>query len=172
MHGMNKRSPRLTPNRTFVLTFLAGTGLVGGGLYLAKTLNLAACPLCIIQRMLYLALAIVSLIALTLPGRFGRALFALFNIALAGTGVFVAGYQVWLQRFATDISCTANAPWWEEFVYWAGEKVPTLFEATGLCSEAGWKFLGLAIADWSLLAFTGLLVLALIASVKTLRPGR
>jgi disulfide bond formation protein DsbB len=163
---------KLTPNWIFVLTLIAGTGLVGGGLFLAKTLNLAACPLCILQRMTYLALALVALLGLILSSKRGKALPALLNVALAGTGAFIAGYQVWLQRFATDVSCTANAPWWEEFVYWAGEKVPLLFEATGLCSEAGWKFLGLAIADWSLLAFTGLLTLSLIALTKTLRSGR
>lgn len=164
---------KLTPRIVFALTLLAGTGLVGGGLYLAETLNLAACPLCILQRMLYLALATSSLIGLCLPRRpLSQTLVALGNTALSGTGVFVAGYQVWLQRFATDISCTANAPWWEEFVYWAGQKIPRLFEATGLCSEAGWKFLGLAIADWSLLAFIGLLILSLIALFKSLRTGR
>lgn len=160
----------LTPTRIFALTFLTGAGLVGGGLYLAKTLNLAACPLCILQRMVYLALALSSLIGLGLSRcRLSQGLVALGNSGLAGLGVFIAGYQVWLQRFATDISCTANAPWWEEFVYWAGEKVPVLFEATGLCSEAGWKFLGLAIADWSLLAFCGLMLLSLIALARILR---
>lgn len=160
----------LTPTRIFALTFLTGAGLVGGGLYLAKTLNLAACPLCILQRMVYLALALSSLIGLGLSRcRLSQGLVALGNSGLAGLGAFIAGYQVWLQRFATDISCTANAPWWEEFVYWAGEKVPLLFEATGLCSEAGWKFLGLAIADWSLLAFSGLLLLSLIAFARVLR---
>lgn len=160
----------LTPTRIFALTFLTGAGLVGGGLYLAKTLNLAACPLCILQRMVYLALALSSLIGLGLSRcRLSQGLVALGNSGLAGLGVFIAGYQVWLQRFATDISCTANAPWWEEFVYWAGEKVPVLFEATGLCSEAGWKFLGLAIADWSLLAFSGLLLLSLLALARILR---
>ena len=163
---------KLTPNLIFTLTFIAGTGLVGGGLYLAKTLNLAACPLCILQRMTYLALALGALLGLLTTSKRAKALPALLNVALAGTGAFIAGYQVWLQRFATDVSCTANAPWWEEFVYWAGEKVPLLFEATGLCSEAGWKFLGLAIADWSLLAFTGLLALSLIALTKSLRSGR
>lgn len=167
MFGMHK----LTPNRIFLLTLLAGFGLVGGGLYLAKTLNLAACPLCILQRMVYLALALVALIGLSVTSRRGKTLPALLNVALAGLGAFIAAYQVWLQRFATDVSCTANAPWWEEFVYWAGAKVPTLFEATGLCSEAGWKFLGLAIADWSLLAFSGLLALSLIALTK-IRRGR
>jgi disulfide bond formation protein DsbB len=165
MPGMKK----LTPNLIFVLTLVAGTGLVGGGLYLAKTLNLAACPLCILQRMTYLALALVSLLGLVVSSKRAKALPALLNLALAGTGAFIAGYQVWLQRFATDISCTANAPWWENFVYWAGEKIPVLFEATGLCSEAGWKFLGLAIADWSLLAFMGLFVLSLTALLASLR---
>jgi protein dithiol:quinone oxidoreductase len=165
--------PRLTPNRIFALTFAAGAGLVGGGLFLAQTLNLAACPLCILQRMLYLALALAALIALLLQRcRLSQTLAALGCIAAAGTGVFVAGYQVWLQRFAKDASCTANAPWWEEFVYWAGEKVPVLFEATGLCSEAGWKFLGLSIADWSLLAFSALFALSLIALAKLVRRSR
>jgi protein dithiol:quinone oxidoreductase len=164
----------LTPTRIFALTFLAGIGLVGGGLYLAKTLNLAACPLCILQRMVYLALAASSLVGLCLPRcRLSQALAALGNAGLAGLGAFIAGYQVWLQRFAPDISCTANAPWWETFVYWAGEKLPTLFEATGLCSEAGWKFVGLAIADWSLLIFIALGALSLITLGKALRqPSR
>jgi disulfide bond formation protein DsbB len=35
-------------------------GLVAGGVVLAQTMNLAACPLCILQRMLYLLLALES----------------------------------------------------------------------------------------------------------------
>ncbi|MDO9601355.1 MAG: disulfide bond formation protein B, partial [Rhodocyclaceae bacterium] len=41
---------------------LAGLALVGGGVVLAQTLNLAACPLCILQRMLYLLLGIEALL--------------------------------------------------------------------------------------------------------------
>jgi disulfide bond formation protein DsbB len=33
-----------------------------------------------------------------------------------------------------------------------------MFEASGLCSEAGWKFLGLSIAEWSLFAFTSMTI--------------
>lgn len=165
---MNRLSPRLI----FVLTALISGGLVAGGLVLAKTLNLAACPLCILQRMVYLGLCALSIAALLLPRCHNtQRLVAAGNVAAAATGAFIAGYQVWLQRFATDVSCTADAPWWENFVYWAGEKIPLLFEATGLCSEAGWKFLGLAIADWSLLAFTGLLCLNLMALVKSLHKA-
>lgn len=156
-----------TARSLFALVFALSTGLVAGGLYLAMALNLAACPLCIIQRMLYLALVVVALGGLSLPRcRLSQTLAALSGVLISGTGMFVAGYQVWLQRFAHDVSCTANAPWWEEMVYWAGEKLPLLFQANGLCSDPGWKFLGLAIADWSVLAFTALLLISLLTLIK------
>lgn len=160
----------LHPRTLFALTLTVSTGLVGGGLYLAMALNLAACPLCIIQRMLYLLLAVTALIGFSLPNsRIGQLIASLIGLDIAVLGIFVAGYQVWLQRFAKDVSCTANAPWWEELVYWAGEKIPLLFQANGLCSDPGWKFLGLSIADGSTLAFSGLAVLMLIVLLKLLR---
>lgn len=145
---------------------LCGLGLVAGGVVLARTMNLAACPLCIVQRMLYLLLAVEALALLPLAGgnaarRFGAMLMA----ATAGTGAFVAGYQTWLQRFAQGVECTADQPWWEQFVNWAGAQWPLLFEATGLCSEAGWKFLGLSIAEWSLAIFGAMTLVCLRAAL-------
>jgi disulfide bond formation protein DsbB len=145
----------LSPRRVFVLPFAAGVGLVGGGLVLAALLNLAACPLCIIQRMLYLLVSVVALLGLLAP-RAGRIAAGLLLLAASGLGAFVAGYQVWLQRFAKGESCAADEAWWERFVDWAGEQVPWLFQGNGLCSDPAWKFLSLSIADWSVLIFAGL----------------
>ena len=139
----------------------AGTGLVGGGIVLAQTMNLAACPLCILQRMLYLLLATEAVVLLPLVRGNGLRFVAIFMAATAATGAWIAGYQTWLQRFAKNVSCTADQPWWEQFVNWAGTQSPLLFEATGLCSEAGWKFLGLSIAEWSLAIFSAMTALAL-----------
>lgn len=143
---------------------LAGIGLVAcalvvGGMVLAKTLNLAACPLCILQRMLYLLLGIESLLLLLAANR--HRLVAVLMAVTAATGAGIAAYQTWLQRFAKGISCGGGQPWWEQFVDWAGKQVPLLFEASGLCSEAGWVFLGLSIAEWSLLFFSAMTLLAL-----------
>lgn len=162
--------PRSSPRVFFAIVGLASSGLVGGGLLLAHSLNLAACPLCILQRMLYLLLAALALLAwpfATRPGvtRLAGALMSLTALI----GASIAAYQTWLQRFAKGVSCTADQPWWERFVDWAGQQVPLLFEATGLCSEAGWKFLGLSIAEWSLLAFS---LIAFAALRQTLRPAR
>ncbi len=156
-----------TPRGLFAATGIVSVGLVGGGLILANTLNLAACPLCILQRMLYLLLAIEAIAAWKLADSpLPRRGAALVMAATALTGVSVAAYQTWLQRFAKNVSCTADQPWWESFVYWAGEQWPLMFEASGLCSEAGWRFLGLSIAEWSLVAFTAMSIAMLMALLR------
>jgi disulfide bond formation protein DsbB len=153
------------PRVLFAATGLGAFALVGGGLILARTLNLAACPLCILQRMLYLLLGLQGIAALLLAGHRSARRFSGVLMALtAVTGASIAAYQSWLQRFATGISCTANQPWWERLVDWAGRQLPVLFEATGLCSEAGWKLLGLSIAEWSLLAFVAIAAASLAAA--------
>jgi len=156
-----------TPRGLFAATGLAALGLVVGGVFLAQTLNLAACPLCILQRMLYLLLACEAVAAwlmakATLPRRAA----ALLMAATTLTGVWIAAYQAWLQRFAKGVSCTADQPWWEQLVNWAGSQWPLMFEASGICSEAGWKFLGLSIAEWSLIAFTSMTIAMLIALAR------
>lgn len=149
------------PRAPFALTLAVGLGLVIGGVAMAELLHLAACPLCIIQRMLYLLLAAIAALGLAVADSpFGRRLTALGLLAAAGTGVFVAGYQTWIQRFSPATTCTGKLPWWEEFVEWAGAQVPILFQPNGLCSDPAWKFLGLSIAEWSLGFFAGLLLLA------------
>jgi len=150
----------------FVIAALTSFGLVFGGVAMAHFMNLAACPLCIIQRMLYLLLGTLAVIGIALAARrLGRSV-ALLMVATAGTGIFVAGYQVWLQRFARDTKCAVDTPWWERLVDWAGQQVPLFFQPNGLCSDAAWKFLGLSIAEWSLMAFSFLLALSLFAAFR------
>jgi protein dithiol:quinone oxidoreductase len=152
------------PHTPFLVTMAIALGLVVGGVLMAEFLHLAACPLCIVQRMLYLALAFLAALALPVAARpLARRLAALAMTAVAATGVLVAGYQVWIQRFSPTSSCSGRLSWWEEIVESAGEQVPLLFRASGLCSDPAWKFLGLSIADWSLLAFAFLLVVAILA---------
>lgn len=154
-----------SPRALFVVACVMSFGLVGGGVLMAQLLNLAACPLCIIQRMLYLLLGLVAAFGIALAARpLGRRIAAVAMAAVAATGLFVAGYQIWLQRFARDTKCAVDTPWWEQLVDWAGARLPLLFQPNGLCSDAAWKFLGLSIAEWSSMAFATLLALALAAA--------
>jgi disulfide bond formation protein DsbB len=154
------------PRTPFAAAALLSLGLVGGGVILAQLLNLAACPLCILQRMLYLLVALAGGLGLLAARPLARRLAALAMAAAAATGAFVAGYQIWIQTFARETDCVANAPWWEQLVDWASERMPLLFGVSGLCSEPGWRLLGLTIAQWSLMAFTGLFALAVFAVLR------
>lgn len=149
----------LAPRFPFFLAVAAGFGLTGFGVVLTEVMHLSPCPLCIIQRMLYLLVGFLGIAGL-IVGTGGRAsrMILLFLLAIpAGTGAFVAGYQTWLQRYVHFASCGADYPWWEEMVDWAGERVPLLFRATGSCVEIAWSFLGFSIADWSFTIFSTLL---------------
>lgn len=154
---------RLTqaPRFPFFVAFLIASGLFGGAVYLGETLNLAACPLCILQRMACLALALFAGLGILLGGsRPGRVLAGLLMLASTLGGAFVAAYQTFIQRAATDVQCSGEAAWWELFVDWAGEMAPMLFQANGLCSDPAWKLFGLSLAEYSLVGFTLLTLLS------------
>jgi protein dithiol:quinone oxidoreductase len=152
------------PRLPFTLILAASAALVVGSLGMAHFLNLSACPLCILQRMLHMVLVPVAALGLVVAASsFARRVAAAGAAVVAGTGAFVAGYQTWLQRFAPQTNCAMNQPWWERFVYWAGDQAPMLFQANGLCSDPAWKLLDLSLAEWSLITFTGLVAISLLA---------
>lgn len=156
------------PRAPFIVALLAGFCLFGGGVFLGNLLRLAACPLCILQRMLYLALGLSAVLGLLAwPIRTARIVASLLMLATSACGAFIAGYQTYIQRFAQDVQCSGEAAWWELFVDWAGERAPLFFQASGLCSDPAWKFLGLSIAEYSLVGFCVLTLLSLYALLQS-----
>ncbi|HSN63213.1 MAG: disulfide bond formation protein B [Azonexus sp.] len=148
---------REVPVRAWFATLALGVfGLVAAGMELQHLLRLAPCPLCIFQRLLYLVIGLVALAGVMLPG--GRLLWSAMIAALAAGGVAVAGYQTWMQAFpllATE--CGYSDPnLIERLVDWLGMQWPDLFLATGFCTSREWEFLGLSMANWSLLVFAGI----------------
>ncbi|MBV2234329.1 MAG: disulfide bond formation protein B [Sterolibacterium sp.] len=155
--------PRLLHSLRFpyFMFLLIGGSLFGGAVYLGNALGLAACPLCILQRMAALGLVFAAGIGLLLAGSLpGRRLANLLILLVSLTGATVAAYQSYIQRVATDVQCSGEAAWWELFVDWAGEQAPLLFQASGLCSDPAWKLFGLSLAEYSLLIFAALALYA------------
>ena len=148
---------REVPVRAWFAALAFGVfGLVAAGMELQHLFRLAPCPLCIFQRLLYLVIGLVALAGVLLPA--GRVPWSALIAALAAGGVAVAGYQTWMQAFpllATECGYSdPNAI--ERLVDWLGMQWPGLFLATGFCTSREWEFLGLSMANWSLLVFTGI----------------
>lgn len=50
----------------------------------------------------------------------------------------------------------------ERLVDWLGMAWPKLFLATGFCASREWEFIGLSMANWSVLLFAGVLFWAVL----------
>jgi disulfide bond formation protein DsbB len=145
------------PARAWFSTLALGCfGLVAIGMELQVLLHLAPCPLCIFQRLIYMTIGAVALIGAAAPA--GRPVWAGLVVALAALGFGVAGYQTWMQAFpemATECGY-ADPSLIERLVDWLGMQYPSLFLATGFCTSRDWEFLGMSMANWSVLLFAGI----------------
>lgn len=151
---------RLSTRSELGLMAISSAGLVISGFIIGELYKLHPCPLCIFQRLLYIVVAIFALVGVALP-RWHRGWAALTGLTAAG-GIATALYQSWLQ-LAPEVSkaCGFGEPTLiEQLVDWLGMQWPTLFMATGFCSSKEWVFLGLSMANWSILCFAGLLLLS------------
>lgn len=141
---------------------LGAAGLVAGSLILTACLDLHPCHLCIFQRLLFIKLAVLGLLAFFLSGGWHK-LAGTLTLPISALGIGVATYQSWLQAQPPgSISCVAGEPGMiERLVEWLGQKAPELFLATGFCEEKELEILGLSLANWALVSFVLFFVLAL-----------
>lgn len=148
--------PKVPVGAWFATLSLGCFGLVAIGMELQTIFRLAPCPLCIFQRLLYLAIGGLALLGFLWP-RIRLAWAGLIGL-LAVLGGSVAAYQTWMQAFpelATECGyAEPNAI--ERLVDWLGMVWPSMFMATGFCSSREWVFLQLSMANWSLLIFAAI----------------
>lgn len=148
-----------TPRHGLYAVALGAFGLVGAGLVLGEVLQLNPCPLCIFQRVLYLLVGLFALI-----GALGADRPAVRNgagglaVVAALGGLATAGYQTWMQAYPSlAMECGFSDPnLIERLVDWLGQLWPYMFLATGFCTSKEWVFLGLSMANWSVVCFLAL----------------
>lgn len=153
------------------LVFLACVGLLAYGLYLQHVENLEPCPLCILQRVAFMAVGLTALVAaIHNPMQAGRAVYgillALFSVAGAG----IAGRHVWTQRHPSVLECgpdlgymISNFP--------IARSLPMIFRGGGDCAKVTWQFLGLSIPEWALIWFAIFAGIGLLYALGYLRQS-
>ncbi|MDR7047920.1 disulfide bond formation protein DsbB [Duganella sp. 3397] len=149
-------------SRPLLLSIAAASfGLIGVALYLQHGLDMLPCPLCVIQRYLFLAIGIAALVGAFISRPKLAAGVAL--LAALG-GLYTAGKHLYVLA-NPGLSCGIDPV--ETFL----NKIPTatylpfLFRADGLCEDATAPWFGLSIPQWAFLwfaLFTIALVWALI----------
>lgn len=146
---------RLHPRLGYLAGFLACAGMIGFALYLQHFQGQEPCPLCILQRITWVALGgIFFIAALHGPARVGAIVYGVLLFLVAGIGTGIAGRHVWLQHLPKDRvpACGPDLDFMlQQFP--VSEILRKVLSGTGECAETGWTFLGLSIAGWSLLWF-------------------
>lgn len=134
----------------------------GASLGLTAWLDLNPCHLCIFQRLLFMAMALLALAAALGNGRIRWATGLGFAAAALG-GMATAAYQSWLQwQPPGSITCAGSQPGpIERFVEWLGQLQPELFLATGFCEDKELTILGLSLANMAFIAYAALGAFAL-----------
>ena len=77
--------------------------LLGFGYYLQYREGLEPCPLCMVQRVAFMAAGAIALVAaLHGAARTGTRIYAALLLLFAGFGAGIAGRQIWLQHLPAD----------------------------------------------------------------------
>ena len=139
--------------------------LIGVALYLQHGKDLLPCPLCVIQRYMFLAIGVASLVS-AISGKIREGtmlalLAALGGLYAVGKHLYVIanpGFSCGIDPMETFLNKIPTA-----------EYLPWLFRADGLCSGATDSVMGLAIPQWSAIWFVAMTVLLVFVLVRKAR---
>ena len=170
IHMFSKLTPRLGYSAGFLICVL----LFAFALYLQYYEYQNPCPLCILQRIAFLALMAVFLAGATHgPRRAGAYCYSTLLVIIAAIGAGIAMRHVWLQHLPKD-RVPECGPGLEYMLnkFPLVQALEKVFRGSGECAEVGWTFLGLSIAGWSLVWFVLLAALAVCVAVSARRRWR
>ena len=153
----------------FLLLALWPVALVAYALYMQHVEFLDPCPLCILQRVAYLAAALFALLAFIqgATGGWRRLWIGAYALA-AGIGAGIAAWHVRLQHLPPDKvpDCGPGLDYMlENLPLW--NVLQQVFQGSGECADIVWTFLGLSMPCWSLVMFLAMLVAAIWLLIRT-----
>jgi protein dithiol:quinone oxidoreductase len=142
---------RLTLNTALAVVIALCLGGVAAALVSQYVFDMLPCPWCILQRVIFLVIALVALLALLLPGRPLKLGLGAIGLALAASGVAAAIYQN--RVAAQEFSCNLTLA--DRIISALGleSAVPFLFRISASCMEAAVDLLGLPYEAWSGMLF-------------------
>ena len=146
---------------------LACLGAVGAALLSQHAFGMQPCPWCVLQRVIFLAIAIACGLGLVWRSSAGRVTAAGLGLLLGLSGIAAA---LW-QHFQAAASASCNLTLADKIVSgWLGldSLWPDVFSARASCADAAVNLLGVPYDFWSLALFA----LVIFASVALLRAAR
>jgi protein dithiol:quinone oxidoreductase len=164
----------LNPRLLFALTAAGCGALLGFGYFLQFVEHIEPCPMCIFQRLCYMAIVLIALLgALHGPRRGGVYVYGCLVSVSALIGAGIAARQTWLQHMPAD-QVPACGPGLEFMLeqFPLAEVIKQALRGTGECAVVDWTFFSFSIAEWSLACFGTLLLFYCIFMATRARATR
>jgi len=139
----------------YLLGFVASFGLVALALVIQTVYKLEPCPLCITQRICFMCLGVLFLIAAFVkPATIFTKLLTLAQVVAALVGAGWALRHWYLQAHKGEIIADCGVGFDYMFENFPLKKAFMLvFKGTGDCAAIDWTFLGLSLPQLGLIAF-------------------
>ena len=142
---------RMPARAAFGTIALVSFGAVAAALVTQHAFEMQPCPWCVLQRLTFVLIGFVALVALVWPSIGVQRASAFGLLLLAGAGIAAA---LW-QHFVAAASTSCNLTLADQIMNGSGlpALVPGVFEARATCAEAAANLLGLPYEFWSLSLF-------------------
>lgn len=157
--------------------YLAGAlvigGLLGGALFLEYVRHQEPCPLCMVQRVAFIAMLVFFVLgALHNPARLWARVYSGLIVFFALFGVAVASRHIWIQHLPPDEVPACGPDLDYMLAHFPMSRVlEDLLHGSGECAAKGWSFLGLNLPEWSLVFYILLGGLAAFIIFRRARPA-
>lgn len=155
----------------YLLSLACIIAILSTSLYLQFFDNIMPCPLCSLQRLAFSLLGITFLLGAFLSAKKAarwtvNSLAGLFSLA----GIFFSARQIWLQHYPSSSGneCGVSLQYMMQ-VLPMNEVIRKVFEGSAECSQLGWKFLSLTMAEWALAWFIAFFLITLYLFSKETR---
>jgi len=172
--GFGADAPRFAPpsafgaGRWFGAIALVALGAVGAALVSQHAFGMEPCPWCVLQRLIFVGIAVAALIGAAWRATAGRVVAATLVLLLALAGIASAAWQ----HFYAAPSGSCNLTLADKIINGIGldSMLPDVFAPRATCADAAVNLFGVPYDFWSL----GLFVLLALAALRILaaRPVR
>jgi disulfide bond formation protein DsbB len=144
-------------------------GLLGYAWFAQVSLGLEPCPLCIFQRIGVAVCGVLFLLAtLQNPGRVAAPVYGALLVLAAFLTAGVAVRHLWIQHLPEGSvpACGATLNYLLE-VFPLTDVIRKVLTGSGECARVTWRFLGLSMPGWVLIAVLGLAALGALANFRS-----
>ncbi len=165
----------ITLRKMSALALLVCLAVLAAAYYLQYQYMLAACTLCILQRIIFGAIGVTCVLGIVskkLPVIL-RYIYSSLILCFSLIGAALATRQVWLQYFVPPDKTTSCAASLERLIdlYPIFEALKIALSGSADCAVIDFTFFGLSIAVWCLIIFAVFVISSIFAIVQ-IKKGR